>query len=764
MEKVIVSAGVFTREKDESYLPTGIAQIGAAIIGPTSKGPAFIPTLVKSYDDYIVKFGGADGKSYVPYTVKNYLKNAGSATIVKVAGLEGYNSDAITVNFAGTGSDNSKLDKTLFVLAPCTSSTIPTASILNFGTSSLDFVISGSGNVSYSVSLDISKPNYITNVLGTSPNKNSQYYVYANFPETQALVSAFATGSTLSASFINDGIQLSSSNNTAYTESSTPFIKSQPIGGIKFDLFKFYTFNHGTPDVKISIQDIKESGTPDTDGYATFTVLVRDINDTDKRPNILESYSNVNLNPKSTNFIAKMIGDQYRTIDNNGKITEHGDNPNKSQYVRVEVNDDIPVNAAPYGFGKYQTPISGSTKFPEIIFVNSQYNGSDWDSKKFLGFDFASDNNKFVYTKPLASGAAFLTNEFNLVDTFVISGSASASFTSSGITVSTSAKKFTVSFQGGFDGIDPTKSKNMDKDILSTNTMGFDCSTSTSIGTLAYKKAIAAVSNPDEFDINMLITPGLLYNLHTSICNYANDMCENRGDAFYLMDSTAIDESVKSVVTSAVVSLDSNFAGTYYPWLKIVDTENNKYMWVPPSVIMAGVFSFSDKVSAEWWAPAGLIRGGIDAVQVYNRLTQDERDALSEARINPIATFVGIGIAAWGQKTLQFKKSALDRINVRRLLITVKKYIASSSKYLNFEGNTNDTREKFLNTVNPYLSKVQTQQGLYSFRVVCDDSNNTPESIDRNELYGYISLQPTRTAEAIIIDFNVTRTGVVFSA
>jgi phage tail sheath protein FI len=177
------------------------------------------------------------------------------------------------------------------------------------------------------------------------------------------------------------------------------------------------------------------------------------------------------------------------------------------------------------------------------------------------------------------------------------------------------------------------------------------------------------------------------------------------------------------------------------------------------------VISNNDKLSYEWFAPAGLNRGGIpEATQVYYRLTQADRDNLYLNRINPIASFPNSGVCVWGQKTLQAAASALDRINVRRLLIATKKYIASATKYLVFEQNNTQTRNRFLNIVNPYLESVKSRQGLYAFKVVMDETLNTADLIDRNIMYGQIFLQPTRTAEFILIDFNIQPTGASFSA
>jgi phage tail sheath protein FI len=241
-------------------------------------------------------------------------------------------------------------------------------------------------------------------------------------------------------------------------------------------------------------------------------------------------------------------------------------------------------------------------------------------------------------------------------------------------------------------------------------------------------------------------------------------MVEDRQDTFYIADFSEADSDIADTTLQSN-SVDSNYVATYYPWVKTIDNNNNKIMSVPPSVLLPGVFAANDRLAAEWFAPAGLNRGGITgAISVLNRLTHSERDTLYENKVNPIASFPGQGIVAFGQKTLQDKASALDRINVRRLLITVKKFIASTSRYLLFEQNTTTTRNRFLNTVNPYFEAIQQRQGLYAFKVVMDETNNTPDVIDRNVLAGQIFLQPAKTAEFIVIDFNILPTGASFNA
>jgi phage tail sheath protein FI len=318
-----------------------------------------------------------------------------------------------------------------------------------------------------------------------------------------------------------------------------------------------------------------------------------------------------------------------------------------------------------------------------------------------------------------------------------------------------------VPLQGGFDGARPNLPKYSGTNITAGNTFGFDCSTSTSTGTKSYNKAFSLLSNTDYYDMNLLVTPGIIHSLHPTVTSLARALAETRQDTFYVMDSNALTDSIATVVNQ-VTTLDSNYTAAYWPWVRIVNS-NNVPLWVPPSVMIPGVLSFNDAIQAPWYAPAGLNRGSLTGVtDTYVRLSQANRDTLYEARVNPIANFLNDGVVVWGQKTLQARPSALDRVNVRRLLIAVKKYIASSTRYLVFEQNTSSTRNRFLSIVNPYMEQVRAQQGLYAFRVVMDATNNTPDVIDQNILYGQIFLQPTRTAEFIVLDFNIQPTGASF--
>jgi uncharacterized protein len=209
--------------------------------------------------------------------------------------------------------------------------------------------------------------------------------------------------------------------------------------------------------------------------------------------------------------------------------------------------------------------------------------------------------------------------------------------------------------------------------------------------------------------------------------------------------------------------MDTSYGATYWPWVQAADPDSGNAVWVPASTLIPAVYAFNDNSTEAWFAPAGFNRGGLSTVvRAERKLTQGDRDSLYQGNVNPIATFPNQGVVVFGQKTLQKKASALDRVNVRRLLITLKDYISQIADTLVFEQNTIATRNSFLAQVNPYLTSVQQRQGLYAFKVIMDDSNNTADVIDRNELVGQIYLQPTKTAEFIYLDFNLTPTGATF--
>jgi hypothetical protein len=277
-----------------------------------------------------------------------------------------------------------------------------------------------------------------------------------------------------------------------------------------------------------------------------------------------------------------------------------------------------------------------------------------------------------------------------------------------------------------------------------------------------YTQSISLLLNKDDFQFNVIVAPGLTYDDHSSQVASLINLCQERGDAIAIVDMTYYGNSIINY-KSLASSLNSSYAATYAPWLRVSDPATGQLIWVPSSTVIPGVYSFNDRVAEPWFAPAGLNRGGLSTViKPERKYTQSNRDSLYESKINPIASFPNAGTVVFGQKTLQTKASALDRVNVRRLLIQLKGFISQIADNLVFEQNSTATRNQFLSQANPYLESVQQRQGLYAFKVVMDDSNNTPDVIDRNQLVGAIYLQPTKTAEFIILDFNVLPTGAVF--
>ena len=799
MAEKIVSPGVFTRENDLSFLSQGIGEIGAAVIGPFHKGPAFVPTVVNTQSEFEEIFGTPDGSYYTGYTVQNYLREAGVATIVRVGHIGGYSHAApLGIKLSGVGT---KDDKIIGVLHGTDNLADADGDITTelFNSTAIDsqpsasaFSISGSLlGTEISASVLPTAGNDLSDVFGESAFGSKKVFAFKYFENA---ATDFTTHLTNSGSQVSLVALADQDFTQDCTHASTPWIQSQLISGERHNLFKLHTLGDGTyanKEFKVSIFNVKAAGTSNATDYGTFSLAIRGYSDTDKRKVVLETFSNVTLDPASPNYIKKVIGDQNVTIDSVGKMNLAGDYVNRSKFVRVEcvAEGAAPVTAVPFGHGAYTNPIyvgGSESDVPAVIFSTGSAENNSSKSVTYSGIDLETAIVKIdnaAYLSPIPASATVGGNTVFAFDAD-INVSAGTGVTLNhqddgfgtfnfGYTVSTSddastinKRQFTVGFQGGFDGVSPTikSAKADDSEWGAGNSQGFNLSTSTASGSVAYVKAINAVSNPDDFDINLVSAPGVVRRLHSYVFDKVTDMVEAREDAFFIGDVTDKDDTIAQAIQQGE-AIDSNYVGTYYPWVKTIDSRTNKLTSVPPSVLMPGIYAENDAVAAEWFAPAGLNRGGITgAVSVLNRLTHAERDTLYEGKINPIAQFPGEGIVAFGQKTLQDRASALDRINVRRLLIKVKKYIASTSRYLVFEQNTTQTRGKFLNTVNPYLEGIQQRQGLYAFRVVMDESNNTPDVIDRNILAGAIYLQPTKTAEFIVIDFNILPTGASFTA
>ena len=740
MAEKIVSPGVFTSEIDATFLPAAIADIGAAVIGPTVKGPAGVPTVVENIGEFEAKFGTTfkSGSGYYQYltshTVREYLKNSNTVTVVRVLAGD-FSHASSSVASEGTTTGATFASGTLTISASANSN--PNAVVgEEFTIGSVDFTFISSSsdssvftNDSTNIYLPVSSTANSSSLCDTvvahvnQATSKSLHGLNITAIKKQALV---ANGPGLGTSTKGHLVQFSGSsagttNNLSAASSSAHFSFGAVIGatslatalqggtnstsaGTSFTLRTLadgadqnsYAKNAYTKALNQSNNTLP-SGSKDNIRWevtskntkkGTFNLSVRRGDDTSKRKTLIENFSNLSLDPNSSNYIAKVIGDSSLTIrtDENGNpfLQSSGSFPNRSKFVRVDVN--------------LRTP------------------------------DYLDSNGNLV------------SNAVSQSLPKVASGS----------------------FQGGTDG-NVQHPRNFYENITATNSQGFNLSTAGGAdGYDSYIQALNLLKNQDEYDINMILMPGVVDNIHPGIVQKAMDVVEERSDAFLVVDPVEYSKNVADATTRAEAH-DNNYTSMYWPWIQIPDNSLGQNVWVPPSTVMGGIIAFNDKVAHPWFAPAGLNRGGIDvAVQAERKLTQADRDTLYDSSVNPIATFPGQGVVVFGQKTLQKKSSALDRVNVRRLLIRVKKFIASSSRFLVFEQNTSATRRRFLNIVNPFLEQVQANSGLSAFRVVMDETNNTPDQIDRNVLYGQIFVQPTRTAEFIVLDFTIQPTGATF--
>ena len=335
--------------------------------------------------------------------------------------------------------------------------------------------------------------------------------------------------------------------------------------------------------------------------------------------------------------------------------------------------------------------------------------------------------------------------------------------------------KFTLPLMGGFDGLDITEKEPFRNTVLS------DESETTHYAYNSVKRAIDAVADPEVVEMNLAVIPGCT---NSGLTSHLVNTCERRADALAIIDldgdytpnteGQADEKDRLPVVKDAVKNLEdlgisSSYGCAYFPWVQIRDTISDSVLWSPPSVVALGTMASSQRKTEVWFAPAGFNRGGltegsagVPVTQVRARLTSKDRDKLYEANINPIASFPSEGIVIFGQKTLQVNKSALDRINVRRLLIYLKKEISTISAGLLFDNNVPATWGRFNSQVTPFLASVKTRFGLSEFKVVLDETTTTPDLIDRNIMYAKIFLKPARAIEFIAIDFVITRTGASF--
>jgi len=579
MAETLISPGVLALENDNSFVSALPITVGAAIVGPTVKGPVEVPTVVRSYSDYQNKFG---------------------TTFLSASQVYTYFTSVAAFNYFNNGG------QTLLVTR----------------------VVSGTFNPAFT--------------SGSTTNGS-------------AIVNA-DTSASLVLTTISEGAVMNSSSSIDVSGSLA---------------------SGSTDNIRWQIQNRDTSS-------GTFSLLIRQGDDNSNTPIVLESWTNLSMDPTAPNYVARLIGNQYKQYNAaDNQIEVIGDYPTNSRYVYVS----SVLTPTPFYFDN-----NGQAKSQYTSSIPSNASGSFIGATGTLNAGIVADYNNNI-------------------------------------------------------------------DVASINTQGLTGSD--------YTNMLNLMANADDYQYNILLTPGLFASparIGASQVTTAINNTMNRGDAIYVVDLVPFSSSINDVTTQANTK-NTSYAAAYWPWVQTIDPDSAQLIWVPASTLVGGVYAYNDSVSEPWFAPAGINRGGLGTVvRAEKKLSQSNRDTLYQNKVNPIATFPGTGVVVYGQKTLQTKASALDRVNVRRLLIQLKGYISQVAQNLVFEQNSIATRNQFLSQVNPYLESVQQRQGLYAFKVIMDDSNNTADVIDRNQMVGQIYIQPTKTAEFIYLDFNILPTGAVFPA
>ena len=657
-----------------------------------------------------------------------------------------------------------------------------------------EFSLSGTSNTqgvfNYVLSFDSTKKTYLPRVLGRTSKDNTAAIFLEEYFETmfkQYLADDKING-------INNTIIRYSNEYDNYLQeykpAITPYVVSELRGNKILNLFRFWTISDGNAAnelYKISIANIKL----DT---KEFDIFIRSFYDTDDKPLVLQSIPRCSMDPNSTNYVARKVG------------TLNGDYPSKSKYVLIEMDDTsdtsdaFPAGFVGYPIRDYQINSNTTVKTPTFSYLTA-YATSDTINqmgKKYLGISNITgiDADFFDHKGTQNSGLewAGLTKGFHMDSdatgatinntTFLFDVGVWPFKTEAGV-IGTQyekikARKFTLVPYGGFDGWDVyrTRRTNLDNYLVNgslgvkgrqNGAFSYRTLETGDIGInsdyYAFLEAIWTFKNPEAVNVNVFATPGIDVFDNSNLIEETIDMIENeRADSLYIVTTPDLDSGGNVMTADAVATaldgtFDSNYTCTYWPWVQVDDTENNTYIWMPATRDVVRNIAFTDKRTAPWYAVAGIERGTVNAVQARKKLTLDERDTLYEARINPIATFTTDGIKIWGNKTLQIKDTALNRINVRRLLLQARKLISAVSIRLLFEQNDAAVRNQFLSLVNPILDSIRSQRGLYDFRVVLSDD---PEDMDRNQLTGQIFLKPTRALEFIQLEFVIMNTGASF--
>jgi hypothetical protein len=797
--RVFVSPGVYTSEKDLTFVAQSVGVTTLGLVGETLKGPAFEPVLISNYDEFRIYFGGSsavkdgDGnpRYELPYVAKSYLQESNQLFVTRILGLTGYRAGETYSILADNGVAVAALRARGFYTGStltyaATNVSIAGATIASDPLSDFTLTVTSPfGNKTFVCNLNRSSSKFITKVLGTEVFDKSylDYPVYVHEVYPNYLRSAFEQGDIAGL----DTISVFDETDNFVKEwdtSVSPMVVSEVRGTSVDDLFQVVTISDGdssNTQVKIMIANI------DFDRLE-FDLIVRDFNDTDENMVALEKFSRCSMDPNLPGYVARKVG----TSDGNYEL--------KSKYIMLTMVENHPTDAFPAGFKGFPSYNNGSSVLGANLYKKEYFiagetmytdiNGDpvisngDKVKKVSLGLStqdgFQHDRDLFKYKGKAATGHTegfhLSVNATGITSSSTVSGDMfictpyDLEGTNKGLLDSINYRKFTFATAGGFDGWDVYRSVRTYDDrfifgkslYLTGNTDNggvFNVDAGNS-DYYSYLTGIQTFANPEAVDINVFATPGINFFDHESLVNQAIDMVENdRADSLYVINSKnrqTVEEIVDDMDT---IGLDSNYSATYWPWIQVRDIDNSTQLYIPPTAEVVRNIALTDNVSYPWFAVAGYSRGIVNSIKAYKKLTLDERDELYKNRINPIATFSDTGTIIWGNKTLQVRESALDRINVRRLLLRARKLISAVAVRLLFEQNDEQVRNEFLRLVNPILESIKKERGVYEFRVTV---SNDPEDIDANTLRGKIYIKPTRSLEFIDVEFIITPSGASF--
>ncbi len=742
MTKTYLSPGTYIEQRDRSQLPSIPIDIGGVFIGGFAKGKALVPQYISDESDLILKMGQPNGMYYSCYGAKDYSKIRGDFYVQRILWEDGYKSNGVIITVSGSDSEVPYA----LLLSTQTGSgdhvnalTIPgevtkcqgVDGVLSFGTSNA-YGTTTTVSLSYGQILNLESNLNLNPITNTTTYYLAEFYGYQDDIGTETL--------TFSAKIFEDVIDTYDTvSQRKFRNAETPWIRNE--SGEK--LFRFKTISDGTVSnrmCKVSLKNFKISAST---GWTSFDVLIRSYIDTDKRPEIIQSYFGVNLNPESINYLPFVIGDQYSYYDQTSKrVIKQGDFQNRSKRIYVQVSDAVK-----------QMSIAPST-IPNYI-----------DAQTFYKAGYQGQIAQTPRHSPITSSVGLENYEYMFFRSELDMNWITTPYSDNKDEVDEHIKlnadladlRYTLPFHSGFDGKNPAIPLTTNDNFLT----GFDMTTQDSGGTKEYKKAINILANKDEYNIKYISAPGI--NLQNEngkyhVFEYILQICEERGDIFFPGDLAELTNKNVDSVLSLTQFVDSSFGSVYYPAVKIRDASNRAIVTLPSSTYIPSVLAYTEIVTQPFYAPAGVNRGVLNVLEPVFKLNQTDRDKLYRAKINPITFFTGYGTVIWGQKTLQTMTSALDRINVRLLLNTIKRWIEGYGKVALFDNNTSTLRSIFTNNVQAFLDNIVKLNGLYDYRFQMDDLNNLGDILDRNQLVGQVWIKPSKTSEFLIIPINILRT------